>query len=126
MLLAQDTPSSRVQPYSADASSSAAIAPLIDCAFTAHPSMLDVPKDIEAVQRPLSVVVGDNDMALGSKLAIKMKEILDKKGDGHECVILPGAKHGFAVRSYPDDEVQIGFGAVAEKQAINWFTKWLA
>jgi len=88
--------------------------------------MLKVPDDIEAVSRPLSVTVGDKDMVLKSNLVVKMKDILEKKGDDHECVILPGAKHGFSVRMDPKDEVQMGHAATAEKQAIDWFTKWLS
>ncbi len=125
VLLAQDTPSSRVPAYNPSTESAdGPLAPLIDCAFTAHPSMLNVPGDIEAVTRPLSVAVGNDDMALKSNLIIKMKDILEKKGDDHECVILPGAKHGFAVRTDPKDELQMGHAATAEKQAIDWFTRW--
>jgi len=127
VLLAQDTPSSRVSTYNpSTGSADGPLTPLIDCAFTAHPSMLKVPDDIEAVSRPLSVTVGDKDMVLKSNLVVKMKDILEKKGDDHECVILPGAKHGFSVRMDPKDEVQMGHAATAEKQAIDWFTKWLS
>lgn len=85
-----------------------------------------MPDDIEKVTLPLSVVVGDNDMALGKKPAQKMHEILEikKKGD-HECVILPDAKHGFAVRATPKDDLQIKYAEQAEKQALDWFTRWL-
>jgi dienelactone hydrolase len=127
VLLAQDTPSSRVPAYNPSTESAdGPLTPLIDCAFTAHPSMLNVPDDIEAVSRPLSVAIGDKDIALKSNLIVKMKDILEKKGDDHECVILPGAKHGFSVRMDPKDEVQMGHAATAEKQAIDWFTKWFS
>ena len=48
-----------------------------------------------------------------------------KKGD-NEVVVMPGAKHGFAVRAVPDDGVQRGWADKAETQAIDWFTKYLA
>jgi len=125
VLLAQDTPSSRVPAYNeATGTADGPLTPLIDCAFTAHPSLLNVPADIDAVTRPLSVSVGNEDMALKPNFIVKMRDILEKKGDDHECVILPGAKHGFAIRMDPKDEVQMGHAATAEKQAIDWFTKW--
>jgi dienelactone hydrolase len=118
-LLAHDAPSSRI---SIDGS----LQPLIDCAFTAHPSMLSVPADVENVRQPMSVAVGDTDMALSTEGIRTMETILKKKGGDHEVVILDGAKHGFAVRIDPKDELQNKYADVAEKQAIAWFTKWLA
>jgi dienelactone hydrolase len=87
--------------------------------------MVSVPADIEAVNVPLSVAVGDNDMAMKAPLIKQMKEILEvkKKGD-HEVNILPGAKHGFAVRTNPEDSFQMECADKAEVQAIQWFTRW--
>ncbi|KUJ18045.1 alpha/beta-hydrolase [Mollisia scopiformis] len=125
MLLAQDPPSSRVSPYSST-STSLPLSPLIDCAFTAHPSMISVPADIEQITVPTSVAVGDVDMAMGKKDILTMKEILEvkKKGD-HEVVLLDGAKHGFAVRTM-DDKHQWECAAKAETQAVQWFGRWFA
>jgi dienelactone hydrolase len=122
--LAHDTPSSRVQP-SQSSSSSSVLEPLIDCAFTAHPSMVSMPKDIEAVTLPLSVAVGNEDQYMKDPLVLQMKEILEvkKRGD-HEVVIMPGAKHGFAVRVDPKDELQMEYAEKAEVQAIEWFGRW--
>ncbi|KAH8808073.1 dienelactone hydrolase [Xylogone sp. PMI_703] len=128
-LLAHDQPSARVAPYSASPSgNSSAIVPLIDAAFTAHPSMLKVPDDVEATEIPMSVSVGDNDVAMKAPDILKMREILEgknKKGDDvdHECVILPGAKHGFAIRT-ETEPYQIECAEKAEKQAISWFERW--
>jgi dienelactone hydrolase len=126
ILLAHDIPSSRVQRNESQASS-AALQPLIDCAFTAHPSMVTVPKDIEGVNLPLSVAVGNEDMAMKGTLILQVKEILEvkKKGD-HEVVIMPGAKHGFAIRVDPKDELQLEYAEKAEVQAIEWFSRWFA
>ncbi|PVH89226.1 alpha/beta-hydrolase [Cadophora sp. DSE1049] len=133
-LLAADKPSHRVKrhssqiPTSTSPSTNASDAlPLIDCAFTAHPSFVKVPSDVEAVTVPLSVAVGETDMAMKGPLIRQMKEILEvkKKGD-NEVVVMPGAKHGFAVRAVPDDGIQRGWADKAETQAIDWFTKYLA
>lgn len=124
--LTHDTPSSRVRRHESQALSSK-VEPLIDCSFTAHPSFVTVPKDIEGVNLPLSVAVGNEDMAMGGKDIMKMKEILEvkKKGD-HEVVIMPGAKHGFAIRTDPKDKLAMEYAEKAEVQAIDWFTRWFA
>jgi dienelactone hydrolase len=125
ILLAADTPSSRVVRH--ESQKATGLQPLIDCAFTAHPSMVSVPADIEAVTVPLSVSIGNEDMAMKGPLIQQMKEILEvkKKGD-HEVVILPGAKHGFAVRTDTSDAFQMECAEKAEEQAVNWFARWFA
>lgn len=98
---------------------------LIDCGFTAHPSNLVNPADADAVTLPLSVAVGDVDFVMPLKEAEQVKGILKAKGeDTHEVVILPGAKHGFAVRAPPNDEEAVQQGEQATEQAVSWFTKW--
>jgi len=76
---------------------------LIDAGFTAHPSMLSVPADIERVKLPLSIANGTKDFQLTPPLMEQTKEIFSKK-DNCELVVFDGAKHGFAVRSNPNDE----------------------
>lgn len=120
--LAADTPSSRAS------SPGKPLQRLIDCAFTAHPSFVKVPADVEAVTVPMSVAVGDEDMAMKGPLARQMKEILEvkKRGD-HEVVIMPGAKHGFAIRAVPrEGGKQREMADQAEKQALDWFARWMA
>jgi dienelactone hydrolase len=89
--------------------------------------MIKMPQDIDAVKLPLSVAVGDVDRAMKKRLVLQMKEILEvkKKGD-HEVVVLPGAKHGFAIRVDPKDEVQAEYAERAEMQAVAWFSRWSA
>jgi dienelactone hydrolase len=126
MLLAADTPSSRVYRHESQVTSST-LEPLIDCAFTAHPSSIKVPKDIEAITIPTSVAVGENDMAMGAPLIQQMKDILENKKVGeHEVVIIPGAKHGFSVRTHPEDKHEMDCAQQAEDQAISWFAKWFS
>jgi len=124
VLLAHDTPSSRIPRTSEGTPAS-----LIDCAYTAHPSMLVLPDDIDAVTLPLSVAVGDDDMVLKGPLALQTKDILEKKAaeaGEHEVVIIPGATHNFAIRPNPKDQLQMECAEKAELQAIAWFEKWLS
>lgn len=97
--------------------------PLVDCGFTAHPSLLAVPAEVEAVRRPLSLANGDNDVYMRRKKLEVVKGILESRGDIHEVVVIPGAKHGFAVRGDPRDPKQAEFGMMAEDQAVNWFRR---
>ncbi|KAL2353560.1 dienelactone hydrolase [Cryomyces antarcticus] len=99
----------------------------VDCGFTAHPSFLSVPKDVEAVLKPVSVAAALDDHQLPRDKMEVAKDILmakSKKGDvEHEFVVYEGAKHGFAVRANEDDKEEARRGNEAEEQAINWFTK---
>jgi hypothetical protein len=100
---------------------------LLDCAFTAHPSAIEVPEDPQQVYIPVSVAIGDNDHALKGPKVIQMKYILEtqRDEDQHEVVIIPGARHGFAIRNHPDDTHETECAERAEVQAIEWFDRWM-
>ena len=100
---------------------------LIDAGFAAHPSLLAIPLDIEAVKVPLSISIGDIDMAVPVAQCHKMKETLKKKdATKYEVIILENARHGFAVRGNPADKVEMEQAKQAEDQAVDWFLKWFA
>lgn len=115
--LAQDTASTRVMPHSGHK-----LSPLVDCAFTAHPSLLRIPSDIKDLPIPISIASGDGDEWMGAERTKEMARILEKQGK-HEVVIYPGAMHGFAVRGDPKDPKQTEYALQAEEQAISWFKK---
>ncbi|KAJ4416590.1 hypothetical protein N0V85_002221 [Neurospora sp. IMI 360204] len=111
--------------------------PLIDCAFTAHPSMLKLPRHIHEVQLPLSLANGEDDSFMGREKMKEVMRILEDKNrmsaremeganmpDAHEVVVYPGAKHGFAVRGDREDPLQKERGDQSEDQAVRWFSKW--
>ena len=76
---------------------------------------------------PLSIAVGDVDIVIPITQVQTVKSILEEKGkDRHEVNIIPGAKHGFAVRAPPNDEQAVEKGEQAKKQAIDWFNKHLS
>jgi dienelactone hydrolase len=73
--------------------------PLVDACFTAHPSLLSIPKDIEQVQLPLSIAVGSKDMFMPMNETKKVKAILEKKKNGEgEVVVYDGAIHSECCR----------------------------
>jgi dienelactone hydrolase len=100
---------------------------LVDVGFTAHPSLLSLPADLEPVKLPLGMAIGDCDRALPLAGVEKMKTILEEKMPGrYEVVIYPGAIHGFAVRGNPESEGGTQQGMQAEDQAVQWFEKWFS
>ena len=106
--------------------------PLIDCAFTAHPSMLSLPGHVHDVVRPLSVANGGEDEYLPREKMGVLVEILEEKEKAsgeegrYEAVSYPGARHGFAVRGNWADEKQRERAEKCEDQAVEWFKRWFA
>ncbi|KAL8629643.1 hypothetical protein Q9189_004661 [Teloschistes chrysophthalmus] len=97
--------------------------PLIDAAFVAHPSYIVVPDEINPIQRPLSVAVGDKDLVFKPKDVEQTKAIFAQKDDvPSEVIIYPGAQHGFAVRCNQENKKETRQGEEARKQAVNWFS----
>lgn len=100
--------------------------PLIDAAYTAHPSELDVPKDFENIKLPYCMVIGDIDMAMSLKKVQEAAQILEAKKDvDSEVVIIPKARHGFAVRASPDDKVEKEMADQAEDHMVKWFARYM-
>lgn len=100
---------------------------LVDACFTAHPSALTVPRDIEEIILPYSVVIGDKDFAMDLKSVEQMRDVLARKSTvASEVVVLPGAAHGFAVRADPEDKGALQAAQTAEDQMVAWFGKHLA
>ncbi|KAK0631478.1 Alpha/Beta hydrolase protein [Immersiella caudata] len=102
---------------------------VVDCAFTAHPTWVDIPADVEAVMRPLSVANGEDDKWMGTEKWEKLKGILARKNEEageevHESVEYKGAKHGFAVRGDRGDPLQRERGERSEDQAVEWFRRY--
>jgi len=101
---------------------------VVDCAFTAHPTWVDVPGDVEKVVQPLSVANGEDDKWMGREKWTKLKKILARKNEEagdelHEAVDYPGARHGFAVRGDRSDPLQKERGEKSEDQAVEWFKR---
>ncbi|KAH8687689.1 dienelactone hydrolase [Tricladium varicosporioides] len=125
VLLCQNSPDTRVKRHKSQKDSETAL-PLIDCGYTAHPSMLKVPKDIQPIELPICISIGEEDQQMSGPNVLITKEILEKKDGGHEVNIIPGAKHGFSVRLDPKDEFQAACAARAEEQALTFFGKYLS
>lgn len=97
--------------------------PLVDVFFTAHPSAVSFPKDIEKIRKPLSVAIGDKDPLMTPKQARETEAVLRKNKVEQEVVIFEGAGHGFSVRIDRTNPKQTEQAVQAEVQAVRWFTK---
>jgi dienelactone hydrolase len=71
--------------------------PYVDASVACHPTPLAIPEDVEKVERPLSIHVGDLDDFFHSPEVEKVKEVFKNKP---ECSIevYEGQVHGFANR----------------------------
>lgn len=124
--LAKDDPKHRVTRHSSQTLSSAP-EPLIDAAFVAHPTYIKVPDDIDPIKIPISWSVGEEDMQMKGPDIKKMKVILESKKDAeHDVQVIPGAKHGFATRTHPEDKEEMAAAERAEEQAVSWFSQWFS
>lgn len=97
---------------------------LVDASFTAHPSLVSVPADLNPIVVPLSLAIGTTDEWMSASDIQECKRLLEAKSDC-EVRLYEGATHGFAVRGNPHDEKQARFGLQAEDQAVAWFRQHL-
>lgn len=100
--------------------------PLVDAVFTAHPSNMRVPEDVEAVRLPLSVAAAEFDARFPREQVDVARGILERKvreeeGARHEVVWYEGCHHGWAIRGNKENEVEGRKGLEAEEQALRWF-----
>ncbi|KAL9014057.1 MAG: hypothetical protein Q9173_001265 [Seirophora scorigena] len=109
--------------------------PLIDVGYTAHPSNLSLPTDIENVELPLAIDQGSADFVLNMAGVETIRGIFERKNkeleEGKErprfeIMVVDGAKHGFAVRCDMDNSEEAAQEQIAETHAVDWFAKWFA
>lgn len=110
---------------------------LIDAAFAAHPSFLNMPIDIiDAVVKqntPLTVAHAGNDVTLATSKIEEAEALLREKvgkGDGengyhYQIKTYKDVPHGFAVRARPGAETEVKAADEAKEQAVEWFKRWL-
>lgn len=98
----------------------------VDAAFAAHPSLLAIPSDLTPVTKPTSVAVGEKDSYLDMKSVEQLRDELQKTGAPSEVQVYNDQVHGFALRSDWSSDADRKAMDDAEKQAINWFKKYLA
>lgn len=99
--------------------------PLLDAGFTAHPSFLSIPGDLEKLKRPVSFALAAKDAQISPDQGAQIKKIVEAlpapaTGESH---IFAKTGHGFAVRADMNETDVAAQAAKAEDQAIAWFKK---
>ncbi|KAL9045886.1 MAG: hypothetical protein Q9206_007209, partial [Seirophora lacunosa] len=102
--------------------------PLIDVGYTAHPSNLSLPTDIEKVELPLAIDQGSADFVLNMAGVETIRGIFERKNEEvgeegkerprFEIRVVDGAKHGFAVRCDMDNGEEAAQEQIAETHAV--------
>ncbi|KAG2172282.1 hypothetical protein INT43_004823 [Umbelopsis isabellina] len=95
---------------------------VIDCAIASHPSLVEVPKDIEDVKKPILFVCAEEDSQFGDEKREKTKEVLTQKGVGAEFQYYPGTTHGWTVRGETTGPVA-GAAKKAKDDTVNFIRK---
>lgn len=104
--------------------------PMLDAAFTGHPSSVNIPEDFEKITVPTSFAIPEKDHHIKApKDTDLLREIMARKPEGQrgEIKVYLGSAHGFCVRG----DVFGLAGDVsrqasdAEDQAIAWFNSKL-
>ncbi|RMD44895.1 hypothetical protein DV735_g132, partial [Chaetothyriales sp. CBS 134920] len=106
---------------------------LIDAAFTAHPSFLSLPADMDRVRKPLAIALGSKDNLLSveqvqhaEKALLKLaNQFPDQLKGKTEVRIYEGAGHGFSSRIDRRNDKQVDQARECEAQAIAWFDRLL-
>lgn len=126
---------------------------LIEAQFCGHPSGLKVPDMVvDAVAKlkvPYSMAIGDKDFAMGKARVLETEAALKQKvgepeTNQYEIRIYPvrtvfgsvllsaawanmsqGCGHGFVVRAFPNNEVEVEASEQACQQAVDWYKKYL-
>jgi dienelactone hydrolase len=105
--------------------------PLVDAVVALHPSNMVVPADVEALAVPTSFGWGVEDSVVSFEQKAKVEETLTRSAAAgrkvpvtEHKVYKPG-RHGFGVRGNPDDPAERACLEGTEKQALDWFQRWL-
>jgi dienelactone hydrolase len=96
----------------------------MDVGFTAHPSGLKLPEDVEGLKKPISVAAPEFDHRV-KEPERQLIEDSFKKSEGlkWELKVYKEATHGFSIRAEFGRETSDKQAAEAEEQACSWFLK---
>lgn len=73
---------------------------LVDACFTAHPSDLSIPTELDKIRKPVSIAVGDKDFVMPMKDVEAARATWSKKHDVEtEIKVYQDAEHGFSIRA---------------------------
>lgn len=105
--------------------------PLVDAVVALHPSNLVLEDDVNPLVVPASFGWGLEDESVKIEMKGKVEEIHEREKKAGKTVpemehrIYKPGRHGFSVRGNPDDPQERACLEDSEKQALDWFQRWL-
>ena len=105
--------------------------PLVDAVVALHPSHLALPDDVEKLVVPVTYGWGVEDQGVSFETKAKVEEVhakaskADRKVPVMEHQVYKPGRHGFAVRGNPENPQEKAALEDSEKQALEWFGRWL-
>jgi len=99
---------------------------LVDAAAVAHPTLVNVPEDIENIKHPSLFLCAETDQMFPAETREKAKEILDKKSQiPYKLKVYPGTQHGFSLRGDVEDPLVRAAADDAASEAVQFFNTYL-
>ncbi|KAF6260845.1 Alpha/Beta hydrolase protein [Scenedesmus sp. NREL 46B-D3] len=98
----------------------------VDAVCSAHPGLIKIPEDIQAVQVPLQFICAASDAQFPEKTRTAAQQLLQEKSPGlGRFILYPGTKHGFAVRGSKADPAVNAAREDALRQGLSFFKQHL-
>ncbi|EFC40011.1 predicted protein [Naegleria gruberi] len=98
---------------------------LVDGVVLAHPSMLEIPSDIEALKKPSLFICAEVDHAFSEEARLLSQSILENKEMDATFKLWNGVRHGFAVRFDTEDKIAAQAAEQAKDEAVKFFKRIL-
>uniref|UniRef100_A0A383VKQ0 Dienelactone hydrolase domain-containing protein n=1 Tax=Tetradesmus obliquus TaxID=3088 RepID=A0A383VKQ0_TETOB len=100
---------------------------LVNAVCSAHPGLIKIPEDIQAVQVPLQFICAASDAQFPEKTRTAAQQLLQQQSPGlGRFILYPGTQHGFAVRGSKADPAVDAARQDALQQGIGFFKQHLA
>ncbi|KAF3909284.1 hypothetical protein ABW20_dc0107409 [Dactylellina cionopaga] len=99
---------------------------LIDFAFVGHPATVELPREIDELECPISVAMGTEDFMNSRAFSERMKGLLEQKtgrAAGSELIFYEGGNHGFACRADLKNDRLRECAEESEDHFVRWTKK---
>ncbi|KAH7051008.1 Alpha/Beta hydrolase protein [Macrophomina phaseolina] len=97
---------------------------LIDAAFIAHPSLIDM-SELEAITQPLSIAAAEDDFIFPTHKRRESEDLLAQMKATYQVVLYSGTSHGFATRADLSQKHLKFAKEQAFLQAVQWFNEYI-
>ena len=99
---------------------------LVDAVVVHHPSLLNIPDDVQNLKKPSMFLCAETDHQLPEDKRTTVQQILEQKDIESVFKVYPGTLHGFAVRFNGTDTIAAEAAEDAKNMSIEFFKTHLA